>query len=640
MNISIILISETSLQMARTIRAELSEIYDGQDIDIYHKGTLDGCKNVDSLSALTESLFKKSDAIIFIGALGICVRYISPFVNDKHDDPAVVCVDSTGSFAISVLSGHIGGANELTQTVSTILGAQPVITTQSDRNGLWALDTLASRFGWTMEQGKGKRLAAQKMNKAISLFVNKRPTALIMDIEDEGTRHMEATCPDHVKIFRSHDDYRLYCRGRKSNADNKGPMPFELLLVVSPRKLPTPDIPHIQYYPKCLHLGVGCQKLAPVEIAEQLIGDIHTAGYATESVASIGTIELKKDEPMIAELHRRMPYASLDIYSAEELNKVKIPNPSEKVFETTGCYGVAEASAKIANKHSFLVIEKQKGKINIDGKISHYTFALSCDEGTKRKGHIEIVGAGPGDPGLISIRGNKFLEEADLILYAGSLVPREMTFRAKPGAVIRSSASMSLEEQFELMKKYYDKGASVVRLHTGDPCIYGAIQEQMNFFDEYGMDYHITPGISSFLAAAAELRSQFTIPEKVQTIILTRGEGRTPMPEKEQLHLLARSQSTMCIFLSANIAQKVQDELLEGGYPPETPVACCHKLTLKEQKIFRGQLKDLAEIIKTNRITLTTMIVVGEAIDNREGKSKLYDNHFTHLYRQGKDAEE
>ena len=158
------------------------------------------------------------------------------------------------------------------------------------------------------------------------------------------------------------------------------------------------------------------------------------------------------------------------------------------------------------------------------------------------------------------------LEKADLILYAGSLVPRELTFCAKPGATVRNSASMDLEEQFALMKKFYDEDKFIVRLHTGDPCIYGAIQEQMNYFDQHHMSYHITPGISSFQAAAAALKSQFTIPEKVQSIILTRGEGRTPMPEREQLHLLARSQSTMCIFLSAGIAEQVREELLQE-YP-------------------------------------------------------------------------
>lgn len=565
----------------------------------------------------------EANAIIFVGALGICVRKISELVNDKYTDPAVICVDSTGKYVIPVLSGHVGGANDLARQIAMITGGEAVITTQSDNTGLWALDTLAKKYGWGMS--KLKRL---QMNKVIANFVNLKPTALVIECEDEGTKMLEETCPQHVKIFRNFSDYKFFAR---RNADVK----YEVLIIVSAKTYPTQEVPTIQYFPPCLHLGVGCQKLAPTEIAPQLIDEIKLAGYAPEAIATIGSIELKKDEPLLAELCKLLPQATLNIYTAEELAKIKIPNPSEKVFEVTGCYGVAESSAKAPNKKGMLVIEKQKGKITIDDKISHYTYALAQDKEIERKGHIEIVGAGPGDPELVSVRGRKFLESADLILYAGSLVPRELTFCAKRGATVRSSANMNLEEQFELMKEFYDKGKLVVRLHTGDPCIYGAIQEQMAFFDEYGMDYHITPGISSFLAAAAELRSQFTIPEKCQSIILTRGEGRTPMPEKEKLHMLASHQSTMCIFLSASLAEQVQSELLEGGYPPETPVACCYKLTWKDQKIYRGQLKDLASIMKKNRLTLTTMIVVGEAIDNREGLSKLYDGNFTHKFRKG-----
>ena len=266
-------------------------------------------------------------------------------------------------------------------------------------------------------------------------------------------------------------------------------------------------------------------------------------------------------------------------------------------------------------------------------KGENYTVAAALDIRTVRQGHIEIVGAGPGDPDLVSVRGRQMLERADLILYAGSLVPRELTLCAKAGATVLSSASMDLEEQFEVMKKFYDKGKFIVRLHTGDPCIYGAIQEQMNYFDQHGMSYHITPGISSFQAAAAALKSQFTIPEKVQSIILTRGEGRTPMPEKEQLHKLAQSQSTMCIFLSAGVVEKVQEEL-SRHYAPTTPVAACYKLTWKDERIYRGQLKDLAKIVKENHLTLTTLLVVGDAIDNRKGLSRLYADEFKHLFRK------
>ena len=317
-------------------------------------------------------------------------------------------------------------------------------------------------------------------------------------------------------------------------------------------------------------------------------------------------------------------------YPAETLNKISVPNPSARVKEATASASVSEAAAIYSAGGGLLLLEKQKGSL---GEGNEYTFAVAMDKSVRRQGHIEIVGAGPGDPELVSIRGRRMLEKADLILYAGSLVPKELTYCAKPGATVRSSADMNLDEQFALMKEFYDRGKFIVRLHTGDPCIYGAIQEQMNFFDQYDMSYHITPGISSFQAAAAALRSQFTIPEKVQTIILTRGEGRTPMPEKEQLHKLAASQSTMCIYLSAGIADKVQEELLQH-YAPTTPVAACYKLTWKDERIYRGELKDLAKIVKENNLTLTTLLVVGDAIDNREGLSRLYADEFKHLFRK------
>ena len=613
------LVSEQSLSLALTLMGELRE--QNQEVTIYHTKVLKDTTQVSSLAEATASLFETVDAMIFIGAMGICVRCIAPLVHNKYEDPAIVVLDSTGHFAIPVLSGHIGGANDLARLVATVTGGEAVITTQSDTHGLWALDLLASRFSW------GCKLTPRMMNKAIALFVDKQDTALILEANDNGCQYLESTAPSHVRVYHSVEQYR------KTNN------PAKLAILVSPQcysRTIFGSTQVLQYIPHVLHLGIGCQKAAPKEIAPQLLDEIRASGFDPLALATLGTIELKKDEPLLAEVARLCPRAHLHIYSAEELNKVNIPNPSQKVFETTGAYGVAEAAASIENGYSTLVVEKQKGKIQTtEGRIAHYTWALSMDSCGKRKGHIEIVGAGPGDPELISLKGRRMLERADLILYAGSLVPRQLTECAKPGAMVRSSASMDLEEQFELMKRFYDQGGLVVRLHTGDPCIYGAIQEQMNYFDKNNMEYHITPGISSFLAAAAELKSQFTIPERCQTIILTRGEGRTPMPEKEKLHLLARSQSTMCIFLSASIAQEVQDELLTC-YPPETPVAACYKLTWKEQKIYRGQLKNLAQIMKTHNLTLTTMIVVGEAIGNRQGLSKLYDASFTHAFREGK----
>ena len=555
--------------------------------------------------------WKDFDAFVFVGAMGICVRTIAPYIKDKHEDPAVVCVDSLGLNAISVLSGHVGGANDLARDIAAMIGAREVITTQSDNAGLWQLDMFEARFDWPIASFE------DEMDQCIFAFVNREPTALLMEVRDEGTDYLEATKPDHVTII---DDI--------SEAD---PNKYSLLIMVTPFSRHAPDgMLELHFVPMVGTIGFG---LAHHPEDYEAIYDEIDEAFANRGILPCShkycTIDVKEDEEFCAMLEDEYD-EEVVFFTAEELSQVDVPNPSATVENYVGTPSVCEAAAILGSNHGKLIIPKVKGK--------NWTAALAIDYNHLRlkAGHIEIVGAGPGDPDLVSVRGRKMLEKADLILYAGSLVPKALTECHKPGAVVRSSADMALEEQCALMKKHYDKGHFIVRLHTGDPCIFGAIQEQMAFFDQNGMDYHITPGISSFLAAAAELQSQLTIPERCQTIILTRGEGRTPMPEKEQLHLLAKSQSTMCIFLSASIVDDVQRELLQE-YPEDTPVAACYHLTWPDQKIYRGKLKDLAKIVHDNKLTLTTMLVVGEAIDNRQGLSELYNKHFTHLFRQGED---
>ena len=601
-NIAIILVSEGGLPTARLISHELGEA------PVFTTHTLEGCQTIPSYVQFLSAHFREYDLFVFIGAMGICIRSIAPFIKDKYTDPAILCVDSTGRYVVSVLSGHIGGANDWARRVAAITGGEAVVTTQSDNTGLWALDTLARRFDW--------RTAAShtEMNKLISLFVGNEPTALLLDVKDRGTDYLERTLPKHVSVFYRFEDIH--------------PEAFRLIIAVTPF-IYTADVPILYYRPCVLHVGIGCRRdSAPEGVTEHMAAVMEAHRLSPLAIRSVATIELKKDEPLFHALAQTWE-AEKHVYRADELADITVPNPSQKVFDTTGVWGVAESAAQRASGFGPLVMEKQKGVLSAS---SDFTLAVALDAEAERGGFIEIVGAGPGDPELVSVRGKRLLETADLILYAGSLVPRELTEYAKPGATVRSSAGMTLEEQFETMKAFYDRGLFIVRLHTGDPCIYGAIQEQMAFFDRYGMRYHITPGISSFQAAAAALRSQFTIPERVQTIILTRGEGRTPMPERERLHLLARSQSTMCIYLSAAIVDDVQAELLQA-YPPETPVAACYKLTWRDERIYRGQLKDLAQIVKENHLTLTTLLVVGEAIDNRQGLSHLYASDFKHLFR-------
>jgi len=607
MKIAVIQISEAGKDIALSLQREL------------------GAKNIQRTDV--GKRWTDFDGFVFIGAMGICVRTIAPYIKDKHEDPAVVCIDSMGQNVISVLSGHIGGANDLTREVAGIIGANPVITTQSDNAGLWALDTFEKRFDWPVASD------IMDMNDCIFAFVNRKPTALLIEVRDEGTNYLETTKPEHVTIIND-----------ISEAD---PMKYELLIMVTPfiRHAPKGML-ELHFAPMVGTIGFGLAHHP--EDYEDIYDEIDEA-FANRGILPCAhrycTIDVKADEPFVDEL-REVYGEEVVFFTAEELAKVEVPNPSTTVEKHVGTPSVCEAAAILGSNHGKLIIPKVKGKNWTAALAIDQRYLASDSHGLTRKNnevrispcksdaHIEIVGAGPGDPDLVSVRGRKMLERADLILYAGSLVPKDLTECHKPGAVVRSSADMNLEEQCALMKEHYDKGHFIVRLHTGDPCIFGAIQEQMAFFDQNHMSYHITPGISSFLAAAAELQSQFTIPERCQTIILTRGEGRTPMPEKEQLHLLARSQSTMCIFLSASIVDDVQRELLME-YPEDTPVAACYHLTWPDQRIYRGVLKDLAKIVHDNHLTLTTMLVVGEAIDNREGLSALYDKHFTHLFRDG-----
>ena len=605
MNIAVIAVSPQGITIAEQLKAEWQE-----QLTIFSTHQHSSVESIRNIKEHVDAHFGDYSAWVFIGAMGICIRTIAEHVQHKYHDPAVINIDSTGRFVVSVLSGHVGGANELTEHIASLLGAQAVVSTQTDNTGLWALDLFSRKYGWAQVNNMGG------LNKPIALYTNGKPTALLLEVRDKFTLELERTHAEHVDIYYKREDLD----------ESK----YELILVVSPRVYETSK-PCIQYIPKSLALGLGCRyQCAPKDIPEYICNEIRRLGYYPEAIKRIGTIDLKKDEPLLKEMLQLLNIEEADIYTSEDLAPVEIKNPSDYVFKVTGVYGVAESASRLSARMGSIVIEKQKGMLH-DG--NDFTFAVSIDRAYERRGHIEIVGAGPGDPDLCSIRGRAFLEIADLILYAGSLVPRVLTTCHKPGATVRSSADMNLEEQFALMKEFYDKGLLVVRLHTGDPCIYGAIQEQMAFFDEYDMSYHITPGISSFQAAAAALRSQFTIPEKTQTIILTRGEGRTPMPEKEKLHMLARSQSTMCIFLSAGIVDDVQAQLLEH-YPEDTPVAACYHLTWPDERIYRGQLKDLAKLVHDNKLTLTTMLVIGEAIDNRKGLSRLYADEFKHLFRK------
>lgn len=248
---------------------------------------------------------------------------------------------------------------------------------------------------------------------------------------------------------------------------------------------------------------------------------------------------------------------------------------------------------------------------------------------------VYFIGAGPGDPELITLKGHKKIQKADIIIYAGSLVNPEVIEDKKENAEIYNSASMTLPEVIEVMEKAHKEGKLVARVHTGDPSIYGAIREQMDALEERGISYEVIPGVSSFVASAASLKKEFTLPEVSQTVILTRMEGRTPVPAKESLRSLATHQTSMAIFLSVQAIDQVVEELLTS-YPINTPVAVVQRATWEDEKIVEGTLEDIAEKVKAADIKKTAQILVGNFLGNEYALSKLYDENFTHEFRKGK----
>ena len=247
---------------------------------------------------------------------------------------------------------------------------------------------------------------------------------------------------------------------------------------------------------------------------------------------------------------------------------------------------------------------------------------------------VHFVGAGSGAVDLITVRGARLLSEADVIIYAGSLVNPDVLSYAKKDCEIHDSAKMTLEQVIDVIKKAEAEKKTTVRLHTGDSSIYGAVREQFDELISLGIDYDVCPGVSSFCGAAASLKTEYTLPDVSQTVIITRTAGRTPVPEKQSIKALAAHQATMVCFLSTSLSDKLQADLLEGGYAPDTPVAIVYKATWPEEKIFRTTVENLHRTVKENGLYKTSLIIVGHVMGDRYLRSLLYHPGFTTEFRE------
>ena len=249
---------------------------------------------------------------------------------------------------------------------------------------------------------------------------------------------------------------------------------------------------------------------------------------------------------------------------------------------------------------------------------------------------VYIVGAGPGAPDLITVRGMNLLQKADVIIYAGSLVNPELLKQAREGCRIFDSAKMTLEQVVEVIEEAYREGKLTVRLHTGDPCLYGAIREQMDEMDRLGIPYEICPGVSSFCGAAAALGAEYTLPGVSQSVVITRMAGRTPVPERESIRSFASHGATMVIFLSAGLLGQLEGELMAGGYGEDTPAAIVYRATWPDERVLRCRVSTLAKTARDAGVSKTALIIVGETVAQRGyERSRLYDPSFTTEYRKG-----
>lgn len=253
---------------------------------------------------------------------------------------------------------------------------------------------------------------------------------------------------------------------------------------------------------------------------------------------------------------------------------------------------------------------------------------------------VNFVGAGSGAVDLITVRGQRLLEEADVIVYAGSLVNPGILDGRKESCEVHNSAYMTLEEVIEVMEAAHREGKQVVRLHTGDPSIYGAVREQMDELKKRGIPYEICPGVSSFCGAAAALKAEYTLPDVSQSVVITRMAGRTPVPERESIRSFAAHQATMVIFLSTGLLEELKRELQAGGYAPDTPAAIVYKATWPDEKVCRCTVETLADTAEKEGITKTALIAVGRFLEGDYQRSELYNPEFTTEFRTGKHVEE
>lgn len=618
-HIALIAVTRAGLDHARMLRQRL------KTGDLYRPAHLGSSRRAwdhaydGALAEQIAAIFAQYDQLVFFLATGAATRLIAPHLNDKTTDPGVLTVDESAQFVIPILSGHQGGANAFARTVAGHLGAIPVITTASDVMGGLSPDLLETQYGWIPEPPDRLKAAA------VSL-VNQAPVAVVQEIGRPGSWLTDQTMPEHVTSV--HQVEQLPAQS------------FEHILWITDRLVPDraglPSERILWYRPQSLVLGMGCERGISLDALEDGLDQfLRQTGFAKASISALASLDLKADETAIVALAQRHGWQT-HFYPADELAHVPgMANPSSVVEQSVGTPGVSEPAALRAAQTDQLLAPKHV--MRSPAATQRMTFALArsaaFQDRSARTGSVTFIGAGPGDPELLTLKAQRALSQADVVIYAGSLIPEAILQHAPATAAVHNSAPLTLEDTMAIMLDAVRAGKHVVRLQSGDLSLYSAIQEQMTQLDAADIPYDTIPGISAFQAAAAALHSELTIPEVVQTIILTRGEGQTPMPSGESLAALAAHRASLCIFLSARLSRKVQEQLLTA-YAPDTPVAILYRVSWPDEKIVLTELQHLHRDIRKHKLTRTTLILVGDAIGARKNRSHLYHTTHAHIFRR------
>ncbi|MGE3540880.1 MAG: precorrin-4 C(11)-methyltransferase [Candidatus Tectimicrobiota bacterium] len=617
--IALIAVTQQGVTRAYTLRRQLAQG------DVYRParyGPASAAWDQPYDTALAEQvgrLFTQYDQLVFFLATGAVTRLIAPYLVSKATDPGVLAVDEAGHFVIPVLSGHLGGANAFARTVAGHLGATPVITTASDVIGGLSLDLLAETYGWVIEP-------AERLTTAAMALVNQEPVAIIQEIGSQGSWLRSWSLPPHVTWVAQPSElpaqsfHTVLWITDRLVSDLHGLAPERILWL----------------RPPSLVLGMGCERGLPLQALEDGLTHFLTQqGFARASIRTLASLDRKADETAMLEAARLSAWQTVFYQAAELAQSAGMAHPSEAVARCVGTPGVAEPAALLAAQAEHLLVEKQI--VTSPLAPQRMTFALARLAAFQTQppalGQVLFIGAGPGDPELLTLKARRYLSQADVVIYAGSLIPEAILQYAAPTATLHNSAPLTLEQVLEIMLTAVRAGQQVVRLQSGDLSLYSAIQEQMALLDEAGVTYEAIPGISAFQAAAAALQSELTIPEVVQTIILTRGEGKTAMPSGESLAALAAHRASLCIFLSARLSKSVQEQLLTA-YTPDTPVAILYRVSWPDEKIIMTRLQHLHSEMRKHQLTRTTLILVGEALGSRKNRSRLYDTTHAHIFRK------